>query len=103
MPKSTALTPLEHSITSFSGIQRTKVEAFHKERHMSPKSLRKKVNTFMENVVMKDPTATAIVFEELCKCLTLSFDFAEILTQPSLTHDSRKHYQDAQARPPLEA
>ena len=79
------------------------MEAFHKERHMSPKSLRKKVNSFMENVVMKDPTATAIVFEELCKCLTLSFIFAEILTQPFLSHYSGQHDKDAQARPAPEA
>ena len=70
---------------------------------MSPKSLRKKVNSFMENVVMKDPTATAIVFEELCKCLPLSFIFAEILTQSFLTHYSRQHVKDAQARPASEA
>ena len=60
--KTTAITPLESSVQSFSGINKNKVDARHKERNMSPKSLRKKVNTFMENVVMSDPNATAVVF-----------------------------------------
>ena len=79
--KTANITPLESSLQSFSGINRSKVDKLHKDRNMSPKSLRKKVNTFMENVVLKDPNTTAYVFEELCKSRHYFFFITELLIQ----------------------
>ena len=77
--------------------------AVFQKGYVKPKSLRKKVNTFMENIVMKDPTATAVVFEELCKSRSLSFIVAEILIQPASLFPSCQHNKDAQTCPSLEA
>jgi len=62
----------EAKTLSFTGIPLAKIERIQKERRMSPKSIRHKVNTFIEEVVMPSQEATALVFEELCKCLNHS-------------------------------
>ena len=57
---------------SFSGIKRSTVEEVYKHRHkMSPKSLRKKVNTFIDELVLPNMEATALMFEELCKLISI--------------------------------
>ena len=53
-------------INSFSGIRLSKVDQAHKNKNMSPKSFKRKVNTFIEEV-KTNKEATALVFEELCK------------------------------------
>lgn len=58
---------------------------------MSPKSMRKKVNLFIEEVVLTNKEATAIIFEELGKSCTtiliiIIFDVAANTTKVHRHH-----------------
>ena len=54
----------------FAGISflpRRKIEQINAEKKMSPRSIKRKVNTFIEEKVLTSQHKTAIMFEELCK------------------------------------
>lgn len=61
------LSTQEDSLAGFSNIRQTKLDRIHKERRLSPKSVKRKVNTFIDEKVLKNPEATAVFFEALCK------------------------------------
>ena len=90
------LSTQETTLTSFSGLRLAKVEHLQKRKHMSPKSAKKKVNCFIEEVVLHQPEKTAIVFEELCKSRDLFA--AAVIT--FCFGSSRKHLQNP---PPSDA
>ena len=80
------LSTQEDSIAGFSNLPKSKIDRIHKERNMSPKSVKRKVNTFIETKVLNNSTATAVVFEELCKytrnLLSHFFSLSQLPTLP---------------------
>lgn len=67
MKKSIFASLKDEPVNSFSNIRRTRVDEVHNENNMSPRSRRRKINTFLEGKVLNNKEATALVFEEMCK------------------------------------
>jgi len=55
------------SLAGISYLPRSRVEKIHAQKNLSPRSIQKKINTFIDETLKNDPLATSLVFEELCK------------------------------------
>jgi len=55
------------SLAGISYLPRSRLEKIHARKNLSPRSIQKKINTFIEETLKNDPEATSLVFEELCK------------------------------------
>ena len=58
---------LQEDFGGISFLPRRKIEKIHAEKKLSPRSIKRKVNTFIEEKVLNSQHKAAIMFEELCK------------------------------------
>ena len=65
--KTERLSTQEDSLAGISFLPKSKLERIHAVKKLSPKSIKKKVNTFLEEQVLPSKEATNYLFDELCK------------------------------------
>ena len=58
---------VDDSLTGLSCLPKYKLEKVHKEKNLSPRSVKKRVDTFLEEKILGSKEATAVMFEELSK------------------------------------
>lgn len=93
----------DDSFAGLSHLPRYKVEQIHKEKNLSPRSIKKRVHAFVDENIISNKQATAVMFEELCKSddpslISNKWHLTSLCFLPS----SPEYFKDPQARAPLE-